>query len=136
MENTSLDKCLVLKKAFQKKENFLVRELEVSTAKISSLQDTVSVMQRCLADENALRLQKETEIKLLNKNLQISKNENEKINIKLSNKEDKFKKFNTRNINKRLQRAKEATENITKEKKHIETQLLEYRETLQKSEPI
>ena len=76
MENTSLDKCLVLKKAFQKKENFLVRELEVSTAKISSLQDTVSVMQRCLADENALRLQKETEIKLLNKNLQISKKEN------------------------------------------------------------
>ena len=95
------------------------------TAKISSLQDTVSVMQRCLADENALRLQKETEIKLLNKNLQISKNENEKINIKLSNKEDKFKKFNTRNINKRLQRAKEANENITKEKVHIEIQLLE-----------
>ena len=60
MENTSLDKCLVLKKAFQKKENFLVRELEASTAKISSLQDTVSVMQRCVADENTLRLQKET----------------------------------------------------------------------------
>ena len=125
MENTSLDKCLVLKKAFQKKENFLVRELEASTAKISSLQDTVSVMQCCVADENALRLQKETEIKLLNKNLQISKNENEKINIKLSKKEDKFKKFNTRNINKRLQRAKEANENITKEKVHIEIQLLE-----------
>ena len=36
-----------------------------------------------------------------------------------------MKKFNTRNVNKRLKRAKEANENITKEKKHIETQLLE-----------
>ena len=82
-------------------------------------------MQHCVADENTLQLQKETEIKLLNKNLQISKKENEKLNIKLSKKEDKLKKSNTRNINKRLQRAKEANENITKEKKHIETQLLE-----------
>ena len=57
--------------------------------------------------------------------MQISKKENEKINIKLSKKEDKLQKFNTRNINNRLKRAKEANENITKEKKHIETQLLE-----------
>ena len=83
------------------------------------------MMQHCVADENTLQLQKETEIKLLNKNLQISKKENEKLNIKLSKKEDKLKKSNTRNINKRLQRAKEANENITKEKKHIETQPLE-----------
>ena len=126
MKNTSLDidKCLV-KKAFQKK----VHQLEASAAKISSLQDTVSVMQHCVADENTLRLQKETEIKLVNKNLQISKKENEKINLKLSKKKDKFKKFNTRNINNRLKRAKVANENITKEKKHIETQR-KYRETL------
>ena len=52
VENTSLDKCHVLKKAFEKKENFLVCELEESAAKISSLQDTVSVMQHCVADEN------------------------------------------------------------------------------------
>ena len=51
--------------------------------------------------------------------------------IKLSKKEDKFKKFNTRNINKRLQRAKEANENITNEKKHIETQLLEVQGNLE-----
>ena len=57
--------------------------------------------------------------------MQISKKENEKINLKLSKKKDKFKKFNTRNINKRLKRAKEANENTTKEKRHIETQLLE-----------
>ena len=78
VENTSLEKCLVLKKAFQKKENFMVHELVASAAKMSSLQDTVSVMQHFVADENTLRLQKETEIKLLNKSLQISKKENEK----------------------------------------------------------
>ena len=54
MENTSLDKCLVLKKAFQKKENFLVHKFDASAAKISSLQDTVSVMQHYVADENTL----------------------------------------------------------------------------------
>ena len=69
VENISLDKCLVLKKAFQKKKIFLVCELDASAAKISSLQDTVSVMQHCVADENTLRLRKETEIELLNKNL-------------------------------------------------------------------
>ena len=37
VENTSLNKCLVLKKAFQKKENFLVHKFEASAAKISSL---------------------------------------------------------------------------------------------------
>ena len=47
-ENTSLDKCLVLKKAFQKKGNFLVCELEASAAKFSSLQGTVSVMEQCV----------------------------------------------------------------------------------------
>ena len=50
VENTSHDKCLILKKAFQKKGNFLVCELEASAAKISSLQDTVSVMQHGVAD--------------------------------------------------------------------------------------
>ena len=65
--------------------------------------------------------------------MQISKKENEKINIKLSKKEDKLQKFNTRNINKRLKRAKEANENITKEKKHIETQLLEVQGNLVRS---
>ena len=34
VENTSLDKSLILKKAFQKKYNFLVCELESSPAKI------------------------------------------------------------------------------------------------------
>ena len=48
LENTSLDKYLVLKKAFQKKGNFLVRELEASAAKLSSLQGTVSVMEECV----------------------------------------------------------------------------------------
>ena len=38
-------------------------------------------MQHCFADENTLQLGKETEIKLPNKNLQISKNENEKKSI-------------------------------------------------------
>ena len=65
--------------------------------------------------------------------MQISKKENEKINIKLSKKEDKLQKFNTRNINNRLKRAKEANENITKEKKHIETQLLEVQGNLVRS---
>ena len=55
--------------------------------------------------------------------MQISKKENEKINIKLGKKEDKFKKL----------RAKEANENITKEKKHIETQLLEVQGNLVRS---
>ena len=73
-------------------------------------------MQHYVADENTLRLQKETEIKLLNKNLQVSQKENEKINIKLSKKEDKFKKFNTRNINKRLKRAKEQMKILQKKK--------------------
>ena len=48
VENTSLDKCLVLKKAFQKNNNFLVCELEAFAAKISSLQGTVSVMEQCV----------------------------------------------------------------------------------------
>ena len=108
---------LFLRKLFKKNENLLVHELEASAAIISSLQDTLSVMQYCVADENTLRLQKETEIKLLNKNLKLSKKENEKKSKKRSKKEDKFKSFNTRNINKRLKRAKEANENTTKEKK-------------------
>ena len=133
MKNTSLDidKCLVVKKVFQKKENFLVHQLEASAAKISSLQDTVSVMQHCVADENTLRLQKETEIKLLNKNLQISKKENEKINLKLSQKKDKFKKFNTRNINKRLKRGpKKQMKILKKEKSILKPSCWKYRETL------
>ena len=125
MENTSLDTCLVLKKSFQKKENFLVHKLEASASKISSLQGTMSMMEQCISEENTTRLQKEAEIKLLNKNLKISKKENEKINIKLSKKEDKLSKFNTRNINKRLNRSKQTNENIKKEKKYMETQLLE-----------
>ena len=101
MENTSLDTCLVLKKSFQKKENFQVHKLEASASEISSLQGTVSMMEQCISKENTTRLQKEAEIRLLNKNLKISKKENEKINIKLS-KKDKLSKFNTRNINKGL----------------------------------
>ena len=46
VENTSLHKCLALKKVFQKKDNFLVCELEASAAKTSSLQGTVSVMEQ------------------------------------------------------------------------------------------
>ena len=46
VENTSLDKCLALKNVFQKKDNFLVCELEASAAKSSSLQGTVSVMEQ------------------------------------------------------------------------------------------
>ena len=57
--------------------------------------------------------------------MQITKKENEKINIKRSKKEDKLSTFNTRYINKRLKRAKERNENIKKEKKDVETQLLE-----------
>ena len=34
VENTSLDKSLILRKAFQQKDNFLVCELEGSPAKI------------------------------------------------------------------------------------------------------
>ena len=37
VENTSLDKCLALKKVFEKKVNFLVCELEASAVKTSSL---------------------------------------------------------------------------------------------------
>ena len=44
--------------------------------------------------------------KLINKNLETSKTKIEKINIKLSKKEDKLSKFNTRNINKRLNQMK------------------------------
>ena len=124
VENTSLDTCLVLK-SFKKKETFLVHKLEASASEISSLQGTVSMMEQCISEENTTRSQKEAEIKLLNKNLKISKKENEKINIKLSKKEDKLSKFNTRNINKRLNRSKQTNENIKKEKKYLETQLLE-----------
>ena len=92
---------------------------------MSSLQGTVSVMEQCISEENTSRLQKETETKLLNKNLKISKKENEKINIKLSKKEDKLSKFTIRNINERLNRSKQTNENIKKEKKYMETQLLE-----------
>ena len=42
--------------SFSKNENFLVHELEASAAIISSLQDTLSVMQYCVTDENTLRL--------------------------------------------------------------------------------
>ena len=55
VENTSLDKCFILKEAFQKKDNFLVCDLEASAGKLSSLQGTVSVMEQCVE-------QKETEI--------------------------------------------------------------------------
>ena len=54
----------------------------------------------------------------------------EKINIKLSKKEDKLSEFNIRNIHKRLKRVKEANENIKKETKHIEIQQLEVQKNL------
>ena len=54
MENTSLDKCLVLKKAFRKKDNFFECELQESATKISSLQGTVSGLQQCVLYENTL----------------------------------------------------------------------------------
>ena len=53
MENTSLAMCLVLKKSFQEKENFLVGELKASTAKLPSPQGTVSVMGQCVSEENS-----------------------------------------------------------------------------------
>ena len=46
MENTSLDKYLALKKVFQKKDNFLVCQLEASAVKTSSLEGTVPVMEQ------------------------------------------------------------------------------------------
>ena len=68
LEKTSLDKCLVLKKAFQKKENFLVCELETSAEKISCLQGTVCVMDKVCVTKGNRNLKK-----LLNKKLQTTK---------------------------------------------------------------
>ena len=128
LENTSLDKCLVLKKAFQKKENFLVCELETSAEKISCLQGTVCVMDKVCVTKGNRNLKK-----LLNKKLQTTKIEKKKL-IKLSKKERKLSKFNTKNIKRRLKRDKESNKNVRKEKsnenttkgkKHLETQLLE-----------
>ena len=45
--------CLVLKKPFQEKENFLVGELQASTVKLPYPQGTVSVMGQCVSEENS-----------------------------------------------------------------------------------
>ena len=98
-ENTSL--------TLDKRESLLESKLlKALTEKNSALQETVSLLNTCLGEENQGRLENDKELKNLGKDLKKQMKENKSLNLKLCQKKDKLRKLNIRNINKKLNRKK------------------------------
>ena len=102
-ENASL----TLKK---RKSLLLEKKLQEKSEKISSLQETVSVLNECIVEENQGRLKTDKELQVLSKDLKKQVKENKSLSLKLCQKKRKkkkrIKKLNTRNIDKKLNRKK------------------------------
>ena len=98
-ENTSL--------TLDKRESLLESKLlKALTEKNSALQETVSLLNTCLGEENQGRLENDKELKNLGKDLKKQMKENKSLNLKLCQKKEKLRKINIRNINKKLNRKK------------------------------
>ena len=97
-----------------------------SSEKMSSLQETVSLLNQCIGKKNQGRLQNEKELKILGKDFKKQMKENRSLTLKLcQKKEEKLKKLNTRNINKKLNRKQVLNNYLKSENKELRYQLAE-----------
>ena len=84
-ENTSL--------TLDKRESLLESKLlKALTEKNSALQETVSLLNTCLGEENQGRLENDKELKNLGKDLKKQMKENKSLNLKLCQKKRQIKK--------------------------------------------
>ena len=87
MGNTSLAAEEKTSLTLDKTESLLERKLlKSSSEKISALQETVSVLNTCLGEENQSRLETDKELKILGKDLKKQMKENKSLGLKLSRK--------------------------------------------------
>ena len=70
----------------------------VSSEKISCLQETVSLLNQCIDEENEGQLQNHKDLKILGKEFKNQMKENKSLTLELCQKKEKRKKLNTRNI--------------------------------------
>ena len=75
-----------------------------SSEKIFCLQETVSLLNQCIGEENQDRLQNDKELKILGKDFKKQMKEDKSLTLKLYQKKEKLKKLNTRSLNKKLNR--------------------------------
>ena len=103
-----------------KRDSLESKLLRASSERISSLQETASLLNQCIDEENQGRLQNDKELKILRKDF---RKQMKKVSVfKIVSK--KFKKLNTRNINKKLNR-KEVLNNCLKSENKLRFELAE-----------
>ena len=85
-------------------------------------------MEQCISDQNSCCLQKEAEVKVINKKLQINKKENEKIKIKCSKKADKLSLIQEISI-RDLREPKRQIKMLKKKRNIWKTSCWKYKET-------
>ena len=105
--------------------------LRASSEKISCLQETVSLLNQCIGEENQGQLQIEKELEVLGKDFKKQMKENRSLTSKLCRKKEKLKKLNTRNINKKLNRKEALNNRLKSENKELRYQLAENLENLE-----
>ena len=88
----------------KKRDSLESKFLRALSEKMSCLQETVSLLNQWIGEENPGRLQIEKELEVLGKDFKKQMKENRSLTSKLCQKKKnkKIKKLNTRNINKKL----------------------------------
>ena len=86
MGNTSLNAGGNKSLTLDRREILLESELQASSNKISALQETVSLLNTCIREENQGRLESDKELKILGKSLKMQMKENKYLSLKLCQK--------------------------------------------------
>ena len=94
------------------------------------MQETVSLLNQCIGEENQGRLQNEKDLEILGKDFKKQMKENKSLTLKLHIKKEKLKILNTRNINKKLNRKEVLNNRLKSENKELRFQLAENLENL------
>ena len=109
----------------------LKNKLQIKSEKISSLQGTVSLLNKCIVEENQGQLKTDKELQVLSKDLKKQMKENKSLSLRLCQKKDILKKLNTRNINKKLNRKKVLNNRLKSENKEVRYKLASNLENLE-----
>ena len=115
----------------KKRESLLENKLQAKSEKISSLQGTVSLLNKCIKEQNQGRLKTDKELQVLSKDLKKQMKENKSLSLRLCQKKDILKKLNTRNINKKLNRKKVLNNRLKSENKEVRYKLASNLENLE-----
>ena len=115
----------------KKRESLLENKLQAKSEKISSLQGTVSLLNKCIIEESQGRLKTDKELQVLSKDLKKQMKENKSLSLRLCQKKDILKKLNTRNINKKLNRKKVLNNRLKSENKEVRYKLASNLENLE-----